>query len=1359
MNKQEAYHLVGGVIFVVLLFGMPALFSHLPVFQTVMAQLYQTDFYNDPYHPTLPTPIIITAGREHTCTLISSGGIKCWGNNGGALGNNSVFPSSIPVDVIGITNIGTAIAGGGYHTCAVLAGGIKCWGDNTNGEIGDGTTSIRMTPVDVMGLSNGGYTVATGEDHSCALMNNSGVKCWGDNKYGQLGDGTTANHSSPGDVVGLSSGITAIATGNFHTCALTNNGGVKCWGSNQFAQLGDGTTTNHNSPGDVVGLSSGVTAIEAGGGHTCVVTNSGGVKCWGLNYYGELGDGTVTDRTSPVNVIGLSTGVTAIAVGRVHTCALTSGGAVKCWGDNTYGQLGDGTTANRSSPVDVVGLSNGATAVVVGADHTCTLMNSGGIKCWGDNSYGQVGDGTIIDRNTPVDVTGLAGLPTPAPTSIPTPAPPPTPSPVPPPTLTISHIEITQAIQDEKNSMPLIAGKPTFIRVYVDCSNSCNSVPNVTGRLEISGPAGQTSILPAPRKLTVYHPDKWTSQRGDLNKTFNYVIPIEQTFGTVILVATTNTVKSDPHTISFLAAKPLNIIYVPVVDSSNPNKLADYIRIKKAFDFAAKIYPTHQLNYTPYLSWDWHRPKRCFKQDSTWNNDCLKTDLKVQLTTLYNQLPVGKYNYIFGWIPFESQIITGGSADPRYPNRTGGAGKAAFGTDIPPQYGNVIDNQKTFAHEVGHLLGRRHTNSVGCEAKIIDIETDWPFTKTHSFIQDYGLDLSNMQSGNNAIKFPDKVYDFMSYCGTVSNGNVWTSPFTYNQIYEQTLKPQAISQAAQLPNNGQSYLIASGLVFTDNTAVFNPSWVITSTLTPDNMPTGTRYCLEALNSTGGTLIGHCFDLFFQDDETGAATSVAGFNLTLPYLADIARLVLRKGNINLAMESVSPNSPSLNIIEPTEGQSWIQNGTYSIKWNANDVDGDSLTYAVHYSSDGTEWLPLRTNVTDTQIRINSSELPGGSKARVRILASDGINTNYAESPAFLVEPKLPQVDIISPENGSTIPTDTPIFLQGYTYDLEDGALQEAALRWNSSKDGDLGVGALTLANLTPGQHSITLVATDSDGNTTSSSINIYIGHRDYMPLVLVNGQPAGNSPATPIAPTATPTLITNELPTATPLPPTATNIPIPPTTNTPIPAIPTNTPQQTITSTPTATSTPIPINTPTSASTPISTCSEFYSSNEIPIPKLINFDDSDDAVIIGTHYQASHGVIFEVSPTNNAIIYNQTLHPTEPTEPYSAPNYVINDAVFPNTSANVPLLIQFATTKTHVGLYMGNGENDASPIVGTLTAYDNTGNIICVTSPNLVPEDVAEFIGIYDSMGRIARVMLNYGNTKVSEVIDNLYFAP
>jgi len=347
----------------------------------------------------------------HTCALTSAGGVKCWGLNGtGQLGDGSATNRLNPVNVTGLSSGVTAIAVGFWISCALTSGGgVKCWGHNNVGMLGDGSTIDRLTPVDVSGLSSGVTAITAGGVHTCALTSGGGVKCWGMGGYGQLGDGSSTDQLTPVDVSGLSSGVTAITAGVYHTCALTSGGGVKCWGRNDFGQLGDGSTPSRLTPVDVAGLTSGVTTITADQNNTCALTNGGGAKCWGFNNNGEIGDSSTTTRLAPVDVTGLSSGVAAISTGFAHTCALMSGGGVKCWGLNDYGELGDGSTTTRLSAVDVSGLSSGVTAITSGGSHTCALMSSGGIKCWGTNSSGQIGDGgsTSTNRLTPVDIVEL----------------------------------------------------------------------------------------------------------------------------------------------------------------------------------------------------------------------------------------------------------------------------------------------------------------------------------------------------------------------------------------------------------------------------------------------------------------------------------------------------------------------------------------------------------------------------------------------------------------------------------------------------------------------------------------------------------------------------------------------------------------------------------------------------------------------------------------------------------------------------------------------------------------------------------------------------------------------------------------
>jgi alpha-tubulin suppressor-like RCC1 family protein len=356
----------------------------------------------------VPEAISISNGQNHACALTDLGAVKCWGYNYyGQVGDGTTADRSIPVNVAGLNSGVTAISAGYRHTCALMqTGAVKCWGANDFGQLGNGTTSSSSSPVNVSGLGGVVSAISAGGFHTCALMQTGAVKCWGSNDFGQLGNGTTTLSSTPVNVSGLSSGVSAVRAGGNHTCAI-QAGGIKCWGNNGSGQLGNGTTLQSNVLVSVAGLSSGISAIGAGDSHTCALTTGNGLLCWGRNDTGQLGDGTTTQRNSPMNVSGLRSGVSSVSAGARHTCARMQTGAAMCWGYNFYGQVGDGTTATRLAPVNVSGLPGGLSSIQVGNMYTCALLATGGMRCWGNNDFGQLGNNSFVSSITPVTVVGF----------------------------------------------------------------------------------------------------------------------------------------------------------------------------------------------------------------------------------------------------------------------------------------------------------------------------------------------------------------------------------------------------------------------------------------------------------------------------------------------------------------------------------------------------------------------------------------------------------------------------------------------------------------------------------------------------------------------------------------------------------------------------------------------------------------------------------------------------------------------------------------------------------------------------------------------------------------------------------------
>jgi len=362
--------------------------------------------------PITARAVRIDAGNDHTCVIVQGGAVKCWGYNGdGRLGNNTTTDSSVPVTVMGITDA-IAISVGGGHACAItIAGQLKCWGSNVGGQLGTGNYAVARVAVDVPGMTDV-VAVTAGYLHTCAVTTAGAVKCWGSNIYGQLGNNSATQYfNAPVDVVGLDHGAVAVGAGMMHSCAVMATGAVKCWGDNRHGQLGNNTTTSSRVPVDVSGLSTVVEVVAGGEGtysrsHSCVLTSAQGVKCWGNHGFGQLGTGGF-ESGSLVPVDSLQTsGVVAISAGPLGMLAVRSTG-LKGWGDGSSGELGSASTTESLRPVDVPGFGAGLVGAGAGRGHSCALATTGAVRCVGFNQHGQLGNNSTVSTQTAVDVVGL----------------------------------------------------------------------------------------------------------------------------------------------------------------------------------------------------------------------------------------------------------------------------------------------------------------------------------------------------------------------------------------------------------------------------------------------------------------------------------------------------------------------------------------------------------------------------------------------------------------------------------------------------------------------------------------------------------------------------------------------------------------------------------------------------------------------------------------------------------------------------------------------------------------------------------------------------------------------------------------
>jgi|GEM_PF-1769334 len=395
--------------------------------------------------------VTVSTAEDHSCGIDTAGELFCWGrNNYGQLGDGTTTSSLLP------KSIGTgfkAVVAGTGNTCAITsADDLYCWGNNTDGKLGDGSTVSSSLPILIL---NGILEVDTGSRHTCAVDTSNDLFCWGGNYYGQLGDGSTTRKLVPtyiaSNYLKLSIGNPPLIQASNHTCGLTMNGELFCWGSNYSGLLGDAVVGQLSSPSLITGNN--YASVSISREHACAIDISNELYCWGDNLYGELGVGSVFDSSAPVSVgsgflelstpsdggasyhscaidtsnelfcwgrngagqlgigsgsgadtslpVSVGVGFESVSTGTYHTCAINTALELLCWGKNNYGQLGDGSTTGAYSPISV---GSGYKKVAVGYSHTCAIKVSGELFCWGHNEFGKLGDGTTSSSLSPVSI-------------------------------------------------------------------------------------------------------------------------------------------------------------------------------------------------------------------------------------------------------------------------------------------------------------------------------------------------------------------------------------------------------------------------------------------------------------------------------------------------------------------------------------------------------------------------------------------------------------------------------------------------------------------------------------------------------------------------------------------------------------------------------------------------------------------------------------------------------------------------------------------------------------------------------------------------------------------------------------------
>jgi len=673
--------------------------------------------------------------------------------------------------------------------------------------------------------------------------------------------------------------------------------------------------------------------------------------------------------------------------------------------------------------------------------------------------------------------------------------------------LQIDHVEVTQAIQCKDNShcadnsVPLIAGKDTYARVYVKVVNA-TSVQNVSAAAVARVP-GDVVGVPLYTPITA----KANPQRSQATDTLNFYFSASavSASGTLDVMVNPQYTIAESNYNNNTATVNLNFVTTPRLDVVPVRVDYNYGGQSGVINWGMPYFLSGYLeNILPVGELKWNflsGPPLEWKQQigpggGSWGALLAKlADMKKKNSSM----PADAHWY--GMIPFKmpSGYISGMGSMP---------GKVAAGR-VPISHENLENAADIMAHELGHNLNRQHS-----PCGVSPSDPTYPYTGGR--LGDCGWD-PQIAAGGKVFSWPGgyvvpaTAYDVMTYCQ-----DEWISEHVYQGIlnYRGTTaashQPAAAQEASPSSVGAtQPYLFASGAI-SDGQAALDPWAILERDVEFDDDPGAGEYQLRLVDINDTVLFTRTFDLemAMPSPLPGAPAAVAedevfSFYQVMPWHTDTVRAELWHGGGMLAERPVSDNAPVVNITQPSGGDFWTSDGQYTIEWTASDADpGDSLWFDVAFSRDnGATWEVIATRLEETSLDVSGDQFPGTDQAMVRVFVSDSVLTSDGVVGPFGIEAKSPQAIIAQPQTGGTLPPNSQMPFKGYGYDAEDGMLEGAALSWSSNQDGDLGTGNQVMTQLSTGLHTITLTATDGDENPGAATISVYVGYKVYLPLVL------------------------------------------------------------------------------------------------------------------------------------------------------------------------------------------------------------------------------------------------------------------